>query len=74
MNKIKSLFFSLFSLILISSVFVACDHSGEEEKIEEITVKSISVDSSKAKVLYKEGDSFSTDGLVVTATLSNRKC
>lgn len=73
MNKIKSLFFSLFSLILISSVFVACDHSGEEEKIEEITVKSISVDSSKAKVLYKEGDSFSTDGLVVTATLSNRK-
>lgn len=73
MNKIKSLFFSLFSLILISSVFVACNHSGEEEKFEEITVKSISVDSSNAKVLYKEGESFSTDGLVVTATLSNRK-
>ncbi|MFA6937712.1 MAG: bacterial Ig-like domain-containing protein, partial [Treponema sp.] len=69
MNKKITRSASLVAALLVAAalVFTGCPSSTDEE----VTLSSISVDASSATTTYTVGDTFSSDGVVVTATYSD---
>ncbi len=75
MTKIKHFLYLLATMLLASVIFAACTQDPEVTPAEEEpTVKSISVDPTGVKTLFKSGeDAFTAEGLKVTAQWTGKK-
>lgn len=76
MKKLKQLFVIGLAMVAVFA-FAACDSCSNDDDTDVdpsgtvATLSSISVDTSAAKTEYDYGETFSSDGIVVTATYSN---
>lgn len=60
----------IFMIIAACPFFTACGN-GEKPKVETLTVRDITLDTSEAKTEFAYGEEFTAEGLKVTAVLSD---
>ncbi|HBN12797.1 MAG TPA: hypothetical protein DD415_04190 [Clostridiales bacterium] len=75
MKKSSTVFATFFimvmCLIMVASPFLTACGPKEKPKVETLTVRDITLDTSEAKTEFAYGEQFSAEGLKVTATLSD---
>lgn len=68
-SRLCSLFIAIILAISCVATFTACGNKDPEPS--KTTVASISVNADKAKTVFEFGETFTAEGLVVTATMSD---